>query len=91
MWDLIKREPARFGGVVHSLFGFIAVVVALLLPADMDVGAKAALSGAIVALGNATAEFVRHLSVPTVKLSEAAIEKAADMTKADIKKVEAAK
>lgn len=91
MWDLIKREPARFGGFVQTLFGLLAAIVAVSLPDTMDPTAKAAIVGGILALGHSASEFVRYAVVPTVKLSEHVIEKAADMTKADIKRVEATK
>lgn len=91
MLDLIKREPARFGGLVQTAFGLLAAIVAVTLPASMEPAARAAIVGGILALGHSASEFVRYAVVPVVKLSEATIEKAAEMTKADIKRVEATK
>jgi hypothetical protein len=85
MLDLIKREPAKFAGFVQAL-----VSVLLLLATDYGLSTELAASlGAAIALG--LGWFVAAVSVPTVKMTTAAIDRAATMTPGDIAKVAAVK
>jgi hypothetical protein len=83
--DWIKREPVAF-----SQFASAATAVLLIFATDFGLTPEAASGIAgMVALG--LAWVTRAITVPSVKLSEATLEKAADMTKADIAKVAEAK
>lgn len=85
MINWIKREPTAFREFADKL-----VVVLMIYAASYGMQASAA-SAVAVAIGAFLTWMTRAVTVPTVKLSEAAIEKAANMTTQDIKKVEAVK
>lgn len=85
MLNWIKREPTAFREFADK------VVVVVLIYATASGVEPATASAITVALGAFLTWMTRAVTVPTVKLSEAAIEKAANMSKADIAKVEAAK
>lgn len=85
MLDWIKREPTAFREFADKL-------VAVVLLFSVANGMKPELAAAIaVAIGAGLTWLTRAVTVPTVKLTDSAIEKAANMTKADIAKVEAVK
>ena len=85
MLDWIKREPVSF-----SDFAKAVVSVVLLYAVQNGMGADIA-SGIVGAVALGLVWFTRAAVVPAVKLSDATLAKAADMTKADIAKVEAVK
>ena len=85
MLDLIKREPVKFAGFAQA---FIAVLLQIAENFGLERGVSGAMS-VTAALG--IAWLTAAVVVPTVKLSDSAIEKASNMTKADIAKVEAVK
>lgn len=85
MLNLIRREPVKFAGFVQAL---IAVMLQMAADYGLSSGVAASLN-ATAALG--IAWLTAAVVVPTVKLSDAAIEKATNMTQGDIAKVAATK
>jgi hypothetical protein len=85
MLDWIKREPTSFREFADKL------VVVLMIYAAANGVEPATASAITVAIGAFLTWMTRAVTVPTVKLTDAAIDKAKSMTPADIAKVEAAK
>ena len=85
MLDWIKREPTSFREFADKL------VVVLMIYAAANGVEPATASAIAVAIGAFLTWMTRAVTVPTVKLTDAAIDKAANMTKADIARVEATK
>lgn len=81
MLDLIRREPAKFSGFANALVIVLMDAVQLFgLPGGIATGMN-------VAFAMGIAWYVAAVSVPVVKMTDAAIAKAASMTPADIAKV----
>jgi hypothetical protein len=81
MIDWIRREPTSFREFADK------VVVVLMIFAAARGVEPATASAIAVAIGALLTWITRAVTVPTVKLSDATIERAAKMTKADIEKV----
>lgn len=85
MINWIKREPTAFREFADKL-----VVVLMIYAASRGLQATTAAAIA-VAIGAGLTWLTRAVTVPAVKLPDATIERAANMTKADIAQVEAVK
>ena len=85
MLDWIKREPTSFREFADKL---VVVLMIYAAAAGMDAATASAIT---IAIGAGLTWLTRSVTVPTVKLSEAAIDKAKNMTPTDIAEVEAAK